>query len=157
MKAAGFAVAACSALSIALVVPAPAQQSPNETFEMAFCNNSDYTNILVALTYKKDAQNWESAGWYPIPDSGCAIVGRFLRDTIYYYAFSRDGGVWRAPDDDQTSSSQCVDQNKWFKTVAAGVTACPAGQQSVRFRMLKIAADLSRRTWTLTGSKPPPR
>jgi len=154
MKAARFIVVACG-LFVSFMECARAEQARSgDTFELAFCNNSDYASMSLALMYKKDTQNWEVSGWYPIPDSGCTIVGRFIRDTFYYFAFSSEGAVWRAPDNDQTASNQCIDYNKWFKAVATGVPTCPAEQQFVRFRMVTVPANLARRTWTLTGSKP---
>jgi uncharacterized membrane protein len=154
MKAARFLMVACGLLGIFMGCAQAQQAASTDTFELAFCNNSDYASMSLALMYKKDAQNWEVSGWYPIPDSGCTIVGRFIRDIIYYFAFSGEGAVWRAPDNDQTASIQCVDYNKWFKAVGAGVPTCPAGQQSVRFKMVTVPANTARRTWTLTGSKP---
>jgi len=154
MKAARFIILGCGLLSIFMGCARAEQAASTDTFELAFCNNSDYGRMLLALMYKKDAQNWEVSGWYPIPDSGCTIVGRFIRDTIYYFAFSGKESVWRAPDNDQTASNQCIDYNKWFRAVATGVPTCPEGQQSVRFKMVTVPANLARRTWTLSGSKP---
>ena len=153
MKALTLAMTICSALDLLSADPSYAQQQSNTSFQMAFCNMSDYSNILVAVVHKKDAQNWAVDGWYPVPDRGCAPAGNFLRDTIYYFAYSSEGAVWRAADDDQTATAQCIDYNKWFQGTAAGVSACPAGQQSVRFKIITIPANLSGRTWTLTGSK----
>jgi uncharacterized membrane protein len=154
MKALTFAMTICSALGVASVDASYAQQPSSATFQIAFCNMSDYSNILVALVHKKDSQNWAVDGWYPVPDGGCAPAGgNFLRDTIYYFAYSSEGAVWRAADDDQAATAQCIDYNKWFQGTAAGVSACPAGQQSVRFKSITIPSDLSRLTWTLTGSK----
>jgi uncharacterized membrane protein len=153
MKALTFAMTICSALSLLSVDASYAQQQSNSTFQIAFCNMSDYSSILVALVHKKDAQNWAVDGWYPVPDGGCAPAGSFLRDTIYYFAYSGEGAVWRAADDDQTATAQCIDYNKWFQGIAAGVSACPAGQQTVRFKMITIPANLPRLTWTLSGNK----
>jgi uncharacterized membrane protein len=153
MKALTFAMTICSALGLLSVKASHAQQQSNATFQIAFCNMSDYSNILVALVHKKDAQSWAVDGWYPVPDGGCAIAGSFVRDTIYYFAYSSEGAVWRAADDDQAATVQCIDYNKWFKGSAAGVSACPAGQQTVRFKTITIPANLPRLTWTLTGSK----
>jgi uncharacterized membrane protein len=153
MKALTFAMTICSALSLSSVDASHAQQQSSSTFQIAFCNMSDYSNILVALVHKKDAQNWAVDGWYPVPDGGCAPAGNFLRDTIYYFAYSGEGAIWRPADDDQAATAQCIDYNKWFQGAAAGVSACPAGQQTVRFKMITIPANLSRLTWTLTGSK----
>jgi hypothetical protein len=152
MKKLMFAIPICSALAAAAAPPSHAQQKPN-TFEMAFCNMSDFQSIWVALMHKKDAQTWAVDGWYPIPDYGCAPVGSFLRDTVYYFAYSSDGAVWQAGADDKTASAQCVDTNKWFQQPASGVPTCPTGQQSVRFRLLTAPANAPTLTWTLTGSK----
>jgi uncharacterized membrane protein len=130
-----------------------AQDQPNATFQLAFCNLSDYDAVLVALMHKADAQNWTVDGWYPIPDRGCAPIGNFLRDKIFYFARGSSGAVWRAADNDQTASVQCVDYNKWFRLPSVGSASCPAGQTSVRFRALTVPASQARLTWTLTGTK----
>src|SRR5947209_14394302 len=101
MKAARFLIlgcglVGCGALGSFIGCARAEQAASTDTFELAVCNNSDYASMLLALMYKKDAQNWEVSGWYPIPDSGCTIVGRFIRDTVYYFAFSGEGAVWRA-------------------------------------------------------------
>jgi len=147
------AMTICGALGLVSVVAPHAQPQSNSTFQIAFCNMSDYRNILVALVHKKDAQNWAVEGWYPVPDRGCALAGSFLRDTVYYFAYSSEGAVWQPADNDQTATAQCIDHNKWFQGTAAGVSACPPGQQTVRFKIITVPTNLSRLTWTLTGSK----
>jgi uncharacterized membrane protein len=127
-------------------------QQPAPTFELAMCNMSDYSSVFVALRQKQDAQKWTVSGWYPLPDRGCAFLGRFQRDAVYYYAKSDEGVSWSPDANDQSASTQCVDQNKYFQG-AADVGTCPAGQIAVRFRMLQVPTNMSRRTWTLTGSK----
>jgi len=154
MKALAFATTLCSVLAVSAMQPShPQPQAPGGNFQLAFCNMSDFRGMLVTLMHKKDAQSWEVEGWYPVPDSGCAPLGTFPRDTVYYFAQSSEGAVWRAADNDQTASVQCVDLNKWFQAGAAGTPTCPSGQQSVRFRMITVPANLPRVTWTLTGTK----
>jgi uncharacterized membrane protein len=152
------AAIACSAVVFALIGPGQAQQQQQQQqqqpFQLAFCNTSAYSNVLVALVHRKDAQNWTVDGWYPIPDYGCTVVGSFQRDKIYYYAYGETNDdrivTWSAPDDDQTATPQCIDQNKFFRS-NAGNPSCPAGQESARFRMIKVAPNLPRITWTLSG------
>jgi uncharacterized membrane protein len=123
-----------------------------QTFQLAFCNISAYSDVYVAITSRKDAQTWTVSGWYQIPDSGCTLVGSFPADTVYYYARGSNGAVWSAADDDQTGTGQCVDLQQWF-TASAGVPTCPTGQQVGRFKMIKAQANQGRLTWTLTGGK----
>lgn len=144
-------VVLCSASAVALSTPVYAQQ-PAPTFEFAMCNMSDYGGVFVALRQKQDGQKWTVSGWYPLPDRGCTFLGRFRRDIIYYYAKSDKGVSWSPDANDQSASTQCVDQNKYFQG-ASDVGTCPAGQVAVRFRILQVPANLSRRTQTLTGSK----
>src|ERR1700737_4970156 len=54
MKALTFAMTICNALGLLAVNASHAQQQSNATFQIAFCNMSDYSNILVALVHKKD-------------------------------------------------------------------------------------------------------
>jgi uncharacterized membrane protein len=143
---------ACCALGLALIAPVRAQQ-PNQDFQLAFCNTSSYGHVLVSLAYRLDAQRWRVDGWYPLPDYGCALVGSFQRDTVYYFAHGQtsDGRAvtWAAPDTDQTATAQCVDREKFFGT-ATGVPTCPTGQELARFRMLKVPPNTARITWTLS-------
>jgi uncharacterized membrane protein len=139
------------------LVPAPGarsqtpQQSQSATFELAMCNLSDFKGAFVALSHKQDAQKWLVNGWYAIPDNGCTFIGTFLRDTIYYYAQSNDGGVWRGSDTDQTSRAECIDPDKWFQ-VADGPT-CSTGLAATKFRLITVPASAPRLTYTLTGKK----
>jgi uncharacterized membrane protein len=151
MKAWKIAIAGLCGAAGALSAPSAMAQA-NQTFQLAFCNISAYSDVYVALTSKADAQRWSVSGWYPIPDNGCTLVGTFPRDTIYYYARGSNNAVWSAPDNDQNGTSQCVDADKYF-TSSAGVPTCPAGQQAVRFRMIKAQANQARVTFTLTGGK----
>jgi hypothetical protein len=154
MKKFMFSVALSGALGVSTLGGSGAQQQGTSTFQIAFCNMSDYANILVAVVHRKDAQNWAVDGWYPVPDYGCAPVGNFLRDTVYYYAFSSEGVDWQAAEDDQTATIQCVDYDKWFEAIASGISRCPTGRgNAVRFKMITVPAQLARITWTLTGSK----
>jgi len=124
------------------------QESPR--FEIAFCNISAYSGVVVALMYKKDPQKWWVAGWYPIPNGACSLLGSFLRDSIYYYAEGNQDVVWRAADNDQTAASKCVDRAKAFES-DPGAPSCPAGQSAVRFKLIKIPATIPRFTWSLSG------
>ena len=144
---------ACGVLGVLLSTSSHAQQT--QTFQLAFCNISAYSNVTVALVHKKDAEKWAVDGWYPVPDNGCTVVGTFQRDTVYYFAEGRSGnsiGYWSAADNDQNATSQCVDHNKWFQATA-GVPTCPTGQEVVRFRMISVPANRSRITWSLSGGK----
>jgi uncharacterized membrane protein len=143
----------CCAVGLTSMSSAHAQQQ-NQDFQLAFCNISAYTNVLVSVAHRQDGQSWRVDGWYPIPDFGCALIGSFQRDTVYYYANGRtsDGRVvaWSAADTDQTATSQCIDRDKFFQATA-GVPSCPSGQELAKFKMIKVAPDRSRITWTLTG------
>jgi uncharacterized membrane protein len=116
------------------------------------CNMSDFSGVFVALRQKQDAQRWTVSGWYPLPDRGCAFLGSFQRDTVYYYAKSDEGVSWSPDANDRSASTQCVDQNKYFQGTS-DIGPCPPGQVAVRFRMLQVPANIFRRTWTLTGSR----
>jgi uncharacterized membrane protein len=145
MKALKLAAAVvCSALSGS----AYGQQNPNPTFELAMCNLSDFQGVFVALRHKQDARKWAVDGWYAIPDGGCTFIGTFLRDTIYYFAESNDGGVWSAAETDKTAAPECIDLDKTFKRVSGG--SCPADQLTARFRLITVPANLPRLTYTLT-------
>ncbi len=150
----GFACAglACSTVVASFVGASHAEQQQNEAFELAMCNLSDFQGMFVALRHKQDSQTWMVDGWNAIPDGGCAFIGTFPRDTIYYYAESNDGGTWRAADTDQTGMSECIDHDKWFQH-AADATPCPAGQVIARFRKITIPPTLPRLTFTLSGKK----
>jgi uncharacterized membrane protein len=141
------AVASCCITGLCLANAGHAQQSDHE-FQLAFCNMSQYSRVLVALAHRQDAQRWVVAGWYPIPDSGCSVVGNFLGDTVFYYAFgeTRDRRyvTWSAADDDKNGSSQCIDFNKFFR-VTAGMPKCASDQEPVRFRMIRVGEDEYRR------------
>ena len=79
------ATVACCAAGLTIVAQGQAQQ-PSQEFQLAFCNISTFSNVLVSLAYRRDGQQWTVDGWYPIPDYGCAQVGSFPRDSVYYYA-----------------------------------------------------------------------
>jgi len=132
--------------------PSSQQQQPSASAEVAVCNMSAFQGVFVALMHKQDAQKWVVEGWYAVPDSGCTLLGSFLRDTVYYYAESNDGAAWRAADTDQSVTPQCVDRVKLFQG-PAGVTSCPPGEVAVKFRTMKIPGNQNRVTWTLTGSR----
>ena len=69
MKAWKIAIAgACGAFGGLSATSAMAQA--NQTFQLAFCNISAFSDVYVAITSKGDAQRWNVSGWYPIPDSG---------------------------------------------------------------------------------------
>ena len=148
-------IVACSALGISLIGAVNAQQ-PNPEFQLAFCNISAYSSVLVAVTRRQDAGRWLVEGWYPIPDQGCALLGSFLKDTIYYYAYGKTNDdrivTWSPPETDQTATMQCIDRDKSFRA-QSGVPSCPPDQQAARFRMLKVNPNLARTTWTLTGGR----
>jgi uncharacterized membrane protein len=144
-------IAAFSALGIWFSAPLHAQQQ-NPRFQLAFCNISTFNNVRVALAYRQDAQQWVVDGWYPIPDRGCTLIGSFLRDTIYYYAQNDRGAKWHPSDTDKTAMPQCIDHEKAFRSTAT-VPSCPADQEPVRFRMIKIAPNQARLTWTLSGGR----
>ena len=148
------AAALAGALAVCCADVSPAQQGPqqNSNFELAICNMSDFQGVFVALMHKQDAQRWIVDGWYAIPDRGCTLTGSFARDTVYYYAESNDGGVWRGADTDQSVVPQCIDRAKLFQG-PAGVTPCPAGEVGVKFRTIRVSATAPRLTFTLTGSK----
>ena len=47
----------CAALGVSLSASSHAQQQ-SQTFQLAFCNISAYSNVTVALVHKKDAEKW---------------------------------------------------------------------------------------------------
>jgi uncharacterized membrane protein len=142
----------CCAAGLALAGSVSAQQQ-SQDFQLAFCNISSYQHVLVSLAYRQDAQRWLVDGWYPLPDHGCALVGSFQRDAVYYYATGRtsDGRIvnWAAGDNDQSATAQCIDREKFFRA-NTGVPSCPTGQELVKFKVIKIAPNRPRMTWTLS-------
>lgn len=146
------AVAVCCAAGL-FAMPQGQAQQPSRDFQLAFCNISAFSNVLVSLVYRQNDQQWQVDGWYPVPDRGCAVMGSFPRDVVYYYAFGQtnDGRdvVWSAGENDQTASAQCIDRSKFFRALA-GVPSCPAGQEPARFKLIKIAPNVPRMTWTLS-------
>jgi uncharacterized membrane protein len=125
-------VLACSAVGISLAGPAHAQQDAE--FQLSFCNMSAFSNVLVAVTRRQDAQRWLVEGWYPIPEYGCAIVGSFLRDTIYYYAHGKtnDGRIvtWSPPAND------CRIAMRRLRQVLPGAIRCPVVSDGSRIGAL---------------------
>jgi uncharacterized membrane protein len=146
--------AAALLVPIALAISPPADAQPPQagTFELAMCNISNVPSVFVALAHRDDAQNWRIEGWYAIPDWGCALIGKFMRDTIHVYAEGQDGSSWKAVETDRSGRAECVDHKKWFAAVA-GASTCEPGQTRVRFRMLQIAPDEARLTWSITGAR----
>ena len=147
------AIAGCCLAGLGLSSFGHAQQ-PAQEFQLAFCNISAFSKVLVALAHRQDGQRWTVDGWYPIVDNGCSVVGNFKGDTVYYYAFgeTNDGRyvTWSAPDEDKSASSQCVDLNKFFR-ITAGLPSCGQGLEAARFKMIKVAPNQGRITWTLSG------
>ncbi len=86
------AIAGCCVAGLCLSNLTHAQQTSQE-FQLAFCNISNFSRVLVAIAHRQDAQRWTVDGWYPVADYGCSIAGTFKGDTVYYYAFgeTRDG------------------------------------------------------------------
>jgi uncharacterized membrane protein len=116
------------------------------------CNISNIPSVFVALTHRQDAQSWRVEGWYAIPDAGCALIGKFMRDTVYVYAESQDGASWKPVETDRAGRAECVDHKQWFAAVA-GTSTCEPGQMRVRFRMLQVAPDEARVTWSISGAR----
>jgi uncharacterized membrane protein len=141
--------ALCAALLL-LLRSAQAEAPKTNMFELAMCNISNVPGVFVALTHRKDAQNWQVEGWYAVPDWGCALIGSFMRDTIHVYAESQDASAWKAVETDRSGRAECVDHKKWFNALT-GTSACAPGQMRVRFRMLQIAPEESRLTWSIRG------
>ena len=111
----GRQVAALLALGGLAVLPyAKAQLPQPSTFELAMCNISNVPSVFVALAHRQDAQNWRVEGWYAIPDAGCALIGKFMRDTVYVYAESQDGASWKPVETDRSGRAECVDHRQWF-------------------------------------------
>jgi uncharacterized membrane protein len=144
------ALLALGALAVFLQ-PVRAQAPQEGRFELAMCNLSGVPSIFVALAHRREAQQWQVEGWYAVPDWGCVLIGSFLRDTVYVYGETREGTVWKAIETDRSGRLECVDHKKWFYAVAAS-RDCAGGQTRVRFRMLQIAPDKDRLTWSITGS-----
>jgi hypothetical protein len=150
------AVAGCCLVGLGLTSFGHAQQPSQsaQQFQLAFCNISAFSRVLIALVHRPDGQRWTVDGWYPIADGGCSVVGNFKGDTVYYFAFGEtDDGrnvTWSPPDTDKTASSQCIDPNKFFR-INAGTPSCQPGLEPARFRMLKVAPNQTRITWSLTG------
>ena len=139
-----------AALVISPVNPSRAEQQ--NRFQLAFCNISALTDVMVALIHKRDAQTWTVEGWYPIPDNSCTLLGSFMRDTVYWYGEginkNRQRTWWVPAETDKNASSQCIDRDKTFRA-STGSPACPTGQVLAKFLMLTIPPDLPRLTFTL--------
>ena len=135
-----------------LLQPVRAQAPAENRFELAMCNISGVPGIFVALAHRHEAQQWQVDGWYAVPDWACVLIGSFLRDTVYVYGESREGTAWKPVETDRSGRLECVDHRKWFYAVA-GTRDCAPGQTRVRFRMLEIAPDKDRLTWSITGSR----
>ncbi len=148
------AIAGCWLAGLCLSSPTQGQQQTTEEFQLAICNMSSFSRVLVAVAHRQDAQRWAVAGWYPVPDGGCAITDTFKGNSVYYYAFgeTRDGNLvfWEAAENDKTASAQCVDHNKFFR-LTAGVPNCATGQDLARFRPIRATPNQLRTTFTLTG------
>lgn len=152
MRAIGVTCAfVCGLWAISAAIPSRSQPAQVSTFGFAVCNMSSSPSVFVAVDFEADAAHWKVEGWHAVPDKGCALIGTYPRDTIYYYAVASTGAAWRGADTDQTAKPLCIDRAKWFESTIESAT-CPAGQTSVRFKMIKIAPNLPRLTWTLTGS-----
>ena len=66
------AISGC-VLGLSLVGPVQAQpQQQSQDFQLAFCNISAFSAVVVALVRKEDAERWVVDGWYPVPNGGCA-------------------------------------------------------------------------------------
>ena len=146
-------VAGCFLAGFCLSNSGQAQQ-PAREFELAFCNMSSFSHVLVAIAHRQDAQRWTVEGWYPLPDGGCAVAGTFKGDSVYFYAYgeARDGLVfWEAQENDKNASAQCVDHRKFFR-LAGGLPSCAAGQDTARFSIIRATPNQYRTTFTLTGS-----
>ena len=148
------AIASCCLAALCFSSPAWTQQQTSQEFQLAFCNMSSFSRVLVAVAHRLDAQRWAVEGWYPVPDRGCAIAGTFKGNSVYYYAFgeTREGRYvfWEAAENDKTASAQCVDHNKFFR-LTAGVPTCATGNDLARFRPIQAVPNQFRTTFTLTG------
>ena len=145
------ALLALGALAV-LLQPVRAQPPQEARFELAMCNISGTPSIFAAVAHRREAHQWQIEGWYAVPDWGCVLIGSFLRDTVYVYGEAREGTVWKAVETDRSGRLECVDHRKWFYAVA-GSRDCAGGQTRVRFRMLQIAPEKDRLTWSITGSR----
>jgi uncharacterized membrane protein len=147
------AVAGVCLAGLCLSSVTQAQQGTQE-FQLAFCNMSSFSRVLVAIAHRQDGQRWAVDGWYPVPNYGCAVAGTFKGDSVYYYAFgeTRDGRFvfWEAEQNDKAASTQCVDHNKFFR-LSGGLPTCAAGQDTARFRIIRAIPNRYRTTFTLTG------
>ena len=145
-------------VSFVAVVPAPvlhAQQSQTRV-QLAFCNLSSNTGVRVAIMHRVDAQKWVVDGWYPVPNDGCTVIGSFNADAVYYYGIGhrREAdrlltSVWSAAENDQTGTSQCLDDDKAF-SITSGAPECAADQRRGRFKLVKFPSDTRLVTRTLT-------
>lgn len=148
------AIAGCCLAALCVSSPAQTQQQASQEFQLAFCNMSSFSRVLVAIAHRVEAERWAVEGWYPVPDRGCAIAGNFKGNNVYYYAFgeTRDGRhvTWEAAENDKTASAQCVDHSKFFR-LTAGVPTCATGNALARFRSIRAVPNQFRTTFTLTG------
>ncbi len=147
------AIAGCCLAGLGLSSLTQAQQTTQE-FQLAFCNMSSFSRVLVAIAHREDGQRWAVDGWYPVPNYGCSLAGTFKGDSVYYYAFgvARDGSYafWTAEENDKAASAQCVDHTKFFR-VTAGLPTCATGYDTARFRQIRAIPNRPRTTFTLTG------
>jgi hypothetical protein len=130
------------------------QQKQKQTFSLAFCNRSAFADVRVALMAKmpEEPQRWQVSGWFPVPKSGCNLIGTFLGDRAYFYGEGNNGTVaWRAPDTDRDAPKQCIDRTNAFQRDAGG--KCDSDQGVVRFIRLDVDPSSSGVTHHLTGGK----
>jgi uncharacterized membrane protein len=126
---------------------APGGGSPK--FTLSVCNKSNVKNVWMAFASLKDPQTWHVHGWYQVPDTGCAKLGEFYRDTIYYFAI--DGALQTVWQGDKTQ--QCVNPAKQFDYVQAGASGgeahqCSADEAIVGFDVITVKP--TGNTFTLT-------
>jgi hypothetical protein len=130
------------------------QQKQRQAFSLAFCNQSAFGNVRVALLAQllEDPQKWKILGWFAIPKDGCNLIGTFHGDRAYYYAEGKNGTVaWRARDTDQTASKQCIDRINAFQLDAGG--KCNSDQVAVNFIRMSVDPASAGITQHLTGGQ----
>jgi uncharacterized membrane protein len=83
------------------------------TFDYTICNKSTAKNAYAAVAGKIDATKWQVAGWYKIPDAGCAPIGTFQKDLVYILVFA-DGDIEWGGEQDK-DPALCASRTKAFQ------------------------------------------
>jgi uncharacterized protein DUF1036 len=160
-------IAACVGLGIGLSVPAQSQPAPSTpapgpgggapggapgasstTVTVNVCNTSGVKSIFMAFVSLKDSKTWHVHGWYTVPDTGCAKLGDFPKDTLYYFAVDKTLQTTWTGD----ATQQCVntaiafDYNQPGQGNSMPPHQCAGDEVMVGFEMIKTTSDAFKLT-----------